>query len=142
MSKHLAKYDPGFVYVLANASMPGLLKIGKTIHHPEARAKDLQTTGVATPFVVVYFIQTNQMSAVEKAVHRQLAKYRVSKRREFFRVDPQTAANVVGSYATKQQARRSSSCFWMLVLLVAGFLLLSLALAIVSVLVFAIRQPL
>ena len=114
------KHDPGFVYVFVNQSMPGLVKIGKTMHHPEARATQLQSTGVATPFVVAYFIQTNQMSFVEKAVHKQLARYRVSKRREFFRIDAQTAANVVASYAPKAKPKGCSfSCFWIAILVMA-----------------------
>ena len=32
----------GFVYVMANESMPGLLKIGKTSRHPNERLKDYE----------------------------------------------------------------------------------------------------
>ena len=33
--------NPGFVYILINPSLGGLLKIGKTDHTPEERAKEL-----------------------------------------------------------------------------------------------------
>lgn len=125
------QHDPGYVYILANDSMPGLLKIGKTMHHPEGRARDLQSTGVATPFKVVYFIPTNQMSAVEQAVHQLLAQYRVSPRREFFRVDAQTAVNAVASYGGPTTRQGGGlSCFWVLILSGVVFLLVNVAVAI------------
>ncbi len=43
----------GYVYVLMNSSMRGLVKIGKTEREPEERAKELSaSTGVPTPFMV------------------------------------------------------------------------------------------
>ena len=41
-----AEGDSGFLYVLENDSMPGLLKIGKTSRSPHERAGELFTTGV------------------------------------------------------------------------------------------------
>src|SRR5688572_6679317 len=46
---------PGYLYVLINPSLPGLVKIGKTNRDPEQRAAELSAaTGVPTPFVLVY----------------------------------------------------------------------------------------
>lgn len=45
----------GFVYVLSNAGMPGLLKIGSSTKVPTARAAELNTTGVPSPFEVEYY---------------------------------------------------------------------------------------
>jgi len=46
---------PGYIYALVNASMPGLVKVGRTSRDPKDRAAELSgATGVATPFLVVY----------------------------------------------------------------------------------------
>lgn len=43
----------GHVYILINANMPGLLKIGMTERTPEERARELSAgTGVSSPFIV------------------------------------------------------------------------------------------
>jgi hypothetical protein len=45
----------GFVYILMNPSMPGLVKIGLTEDTAEARAASLSSaSGVPTRFTVVY----------------------------------------------------------------------------------------
>ena len=75
----------GYVYVLSNESMPGLYKIGCTARHPYARANDLYTTGVPSPFVVEYFININNYENIEKLVHKELSEYRL--RKEFFKCD-------------------------------------------------------
>jgi hypothetical protein len=36
----------GYIYVLENETIPGLVKIGSTERNPEDRAKELMTTGV------------------------------------------------------------------------------------------------
>jgi hypothetical protein len=47
--------DSGFIYVLINVSMDGLVKIGKTQRDPEKRAIELSSaTGVPTPFIVAF----------------------------------------------------------------------------------------
>jgi hypothetical protein len=44
----------GYVYILVNHSMVGLLKIGRTVRDSRARARELSTTGVPTPFQVAF----------------------------------------------------------------------------------------
>ena len=45
----------GYIYVMLNMSMEGLVKIGRTNRDPKAREKELsQATGVPTPFKLVY----------------------------------------------------------------------------------------
>lgn len=87
----------GYLYVLANESMPGLLKIGKSVNDPNLRAKDLRTTGVPTPFVVKHFVLVFDMHGAEREAHRILANLRVSTKREFFRVELERAIEVVNS---------------------------------------------
>jgi len=90
--------DNGYVYVLMNPSMPNLVKIGKTKRKPEERAKELSaTTGVPTPFTVVYDNYFEDCSKAEQHVHILLENrgYRVSKNREFFEIPIKDAINVV-----------------------------------------------
>lgn len=77
----------GYIYVLANSSMPELVKIGKTTRQPRDRAQELsKVTGVPTPFIVVYEKLVEDPDAVESFVHEVLARkgYKVAENREFF----------------------------------------------------------
>jgi hypothetical protein len=78
----------GFVYVLSNKNLrPGLLKIGRTIGAPEARARQLYTTGVPGPFVVEFSVEFKDHVAAEVAVHKYFKQCRENDFREFFAVD-------------------------------------------------------
>lgn len=92
----------GYVYVLANSSMPGLVKIGKTTRLPSERADELSgVTGVATPFIVVYEDYFDDCDAAESFVHTKLAinGLRLSENREFFRA---SVSDVVKTLASIQ----------------------------------------
>jgi len=67
--------------------MQGLVKVGKTTRDPDQRAGELSaTTGVPTPFVVVYHAYFSDCGAAEAYVHAALESknFRVSSNREFF----------------------------------------------------------
>lgn len=77
----------GYLYVLANSAMPGLVKVGKTNRTPSERAAELSSvTGLPSPFIVVYEQLFQDCSAAESFVHTHLAQkgFRVSDNREFF----------------------------------------------------------
>src|SRR5581483_11866894 len=58
--------DNGYVYVLSNATMPGLLKIGKTTRSSDERARELsRSTSVPSRFVVEYEIFSPAASELE-----------------------------------------------------------------------------
>lgn len=79
--------DAGYVYVLINPSMEGLVKIGKTTLDPTGRAKELSAaTGVPTPFIVAFDAYFEDCSKAEEYVQARLEQknYRVSSSREFF----------------------------------------------------------
>ena len=63
----------GYIYVLSNPSMPGVLKIGKTTRDVTARAMELQSTGLPTPFEIEFSIHVNDCHSLEKSVHDSLA---------------------------------------------------------------------
>lgn len=75
----------GYVYILVNESMPGLIKIGKTKRHPKDRARELYGTGQPTPFEVAYELNSHRYHELEKQMHIELTAYRVNQSREFFR---------------------------------------------------------
>lgn len=79
----------GYLYALANQSMPGIIKIGCTSRDPFERAKELRSTGVPTSFQVLIAVFTNDMKGSEAAIHTILESRgrRVDNGREFFAVE-------------------------------------------------------
>src|SRR5579884_197675 len=82
----IPRHSLGFVYILTNDIMPGLVKIGLTTALPEDRAKELFNTGVPNPFNVAFRAITSWPKAVERRTHQLLKRHRVNPKREFFRV--------------------------------------------------------
>jgi hypothetical protein len=92
----------GYIYILSNVSYPrDFLKIGLTEKTPDERAKQLQSTGVPTPFVVEYSIRVFDCQEAEKRVHWKLDDCRVNNRREFFKVSLDEAIEVVEQVADR-----------------------------------------
>jgi len=84
---------PGYVYILTNETMAGLVKIGRTSREVDVRAAELWQTGVPSPFEVFRAFKTPDCVQLEAYAHGDLRKHRVSKSREFFRVEPWDAAD-------------------------------------------------
>jgi T5orf172 domain len=85
----------GFVYILLNPSFPDQIKIGLTTGTSERRAKQLWSTGVPTPFIVVYDELVSDCELVESRLHERFSGYRVSSGREFFRVPVREAVRAL-----------------------------------------------
>lgn len=86
----------GYVYVLSNASMPGLVKIGSTDRSPAERAAELSAvTAVPTPFLVESAVYFRDHTTAELTVHQQLVGSRVRDAREFFRASVADACQQV-----------------------------------------------
>lgn len=88
--------EPGFVYILTNPSFKDdIVKIGLTSGTVEKRMKELQTTGVPTPFEKYASIKTSKYREVESFMHHSLSLLsegcRVNDNREFFRISPEKA---------------------------------------------------
>jgi len=85
------------VYVMSNASIPGLLKIGYTSKPPEERRKELsKATGVPTPFKLEYIFRLHgRGEELEREIHRYLEHKRNSSRREFFDVTLNEAIDTI-----------------------------------------------
>jgi hypothetical protein len=96
----------GYVYILTNKSLDGLIKIGMTTNSPYERASQLSTTGLPYPFEVYGFIQTDAPAETEKAVHKKLRSFRVSDKREFFQIEPSEALAIVEELTGKEECIR------------------------------------
>lgn len=92
----------GLVYILTNTSMPGLVKIGRTTREVDVRASELWQTGVPTPFEVYYCCSTLDCVQLEAFVHGALHSKRVSRSREFFRVEPEQAVATLNKWVLLQ----------------------------------------
>jgi hypothetical protein len=85
----------GFLYVLTNPRMPGLLKIGCTTRSVEERVDELNAaTGVPVPFVIEAVFPSKAPLEDEARVHEWLRKRRLSGR-EFFEADLREAMAVI-----------------------------------------------
>ncbi|WP_110952977.1 GIY-YIG nuclease family protein [Anaerosinus massiliensis] len=99
--------DNGYIYVLINASMEGLIKVGKTTREPKERAEELsRATGVPTPFIVAYEMYVNDCTSAENFVHTWLEtkEYRVSDNREFFNAPMTEAINGIMEYKKNEKS--------------------------------------
>jgi hypothetical protein len=95
----------GFVYILANESMPGIYKIGLTDRSPALRALELsKSTSAPTSFDVVCYGEYDDAKDVERDMHDHFGARRVSDNREFFRGP---IADMMDQLATGYPSRKS-----------------------------------
>lgn len=87
----------GWVYIIVNKSMPGLVKVGYTDRSPAKRASELGGTGMPTPYSVAFSVRLHDARKIEQQVHRKLAKVRVGK--EWFRCTVATARSAIENVA-------------------------------------------
>jgi TPR repeat protein len=86
----------GYIYVLINASLNGIVKIGKTQNTPNELAKELSSAmGVPTPFDVAYSSYFKDCDAGEVFVHTRLENNRLADNKEFFQISVQQAIETV-----------------------------------------------
>lgn len=79
-------YKSGFVYILTNDSFPNLVKIGMTTQDNVEKRVRQMSTGVPTPFKIVYTARVNKPAEIEKALHNHFTNSRFAKNREWFAV--------------------------------------------------------
>lgn len=90
----------GWIYVMTNMAMPGLVKVGFSTKDPLTRAKELGGTGLPHPFQVAYDALIEEPRQVEIGVHRELKQHREAK--EFFKVSVDLAVEAVERVLTQQ----------------------------------------
>lgn len=120
----LSRKNQGYIYIATNKAMPGLVKIGMTSKHPSKRLKELYTTGVPYPFKLRYEQRVKDPRNTEQLLHQLLSNHRVTRKREFFEIDPDSAIRVtertVRSMRTVQRSRSWGR--WLLYLVILSVL--------------------
>jgi len=81
----------GYVYILTNPAMPGLVRIGKTERTVDEFVKVLNTTCVAAPFKIVHQRKVEHMDQVERDMHQHFSAQRETRDHEFFKVTSDAA---------------------------------------------------
>lgn len=79
----------GWVYIISNPAMPGLIKVGHSTKDPELRARELNGTGIPHSYVVEYEMLIEHPARVEQQVHKALLCIREGK--EWFRCSREEA---------------------------------------------------
>lgn len=96
---------PGWIYVLASQSHPGIVKIGRTSRHTPGRMLEVNRSEYAAfgPWTEIYSRAVADCAHVEAATHRMLANRRVRLDRlackELFRIESVEACRVVEAAA-------------------------------------------
>jgi hypothetical protein len=93
----------GWVYVLSNQAMPGLVKVGYSTKDPQLRVDELGGTGLPHPFVLEYDVLVVEPRDIEQAVHVRLNSCHEAK--EFFRC---TVAEAMAAIQRVAAARSTS----------------------------------
>ena len=93
----------GYVYVISNKAMPGLLKVGFSRRDPEFRAQELSSTASPHPYKVDFELLTRDPRKVEQSAHRLLSRFREGK--EWFRCNEEIAVKAVIMAAGKDAIR-------------------------------------
>ena len=76
--------------------MPGLLKIGYTKYDPEVRSKQISRgTGIPLEFKVEWAYKCFNGEEIERETHKFLKSKRISKSREFFRIELEEAKTTI-----------------------------------------------
>ena len=88
----------GYVYILTNKCLKGMVKIGMTSRPVDTRSKELFNTSLPMPFDEFASLKTSKFVEVEDLVHRILTKLtrkRVNESREFYKIKPSEALEIL-----------------------------------------------
>lgn len=86
----------GYVYILKNSRLHGLVKIGYTTTSVQERVDTINNaTGVAEKFEIFSFYKVNDAQKMEATIHKKLAKYRTRNHKEFFEIKAEVAKDYV-----------------------------------------------
>ncbi|MET4130021.1 GIY-YIG nuclease family protein [Roseovarius sp. MBR-6] len=102
-----ATHEPGWVYILENPSIPGMVKVGRTTRSPELRAQELHDTSTPTPFRVAHSWAVADVVTAERTAHAALGRFRVSSDREWFTLPASHAATLLNKSLGARDAMRA-----------------------------------
>jgi T5orf172 domain-containing protein len=85
----------GFIYILSNENMPGLMKIGYSRRTVEERVRELSSqTGVPKSFTIEAYFGSENPEDDEKKVHHELLDFKVEGK-EFFKLEASKAVKEI-----------------------------------------------
>ncbi len=106
----------GYVYVIVNEGMPGLVKVGYSSRRPGKRAEELSSTGNPYRYKVAFYLSSANPYEVEQLAHEYLRKFSVGERAagvgvEWFRCEVKVAIEAIkkaseGSRCTAESFER------------------------------------
>ena len=99
----------GYVYILSNPAMPGLLKIGYTERDVQERVKELSNTGIPSPFEIEAVFESSKPYQDEQKIHNYFSKFKDSNNREFFNIDLKEALNTIVKLLSKKPCQIKDS---------------------------------
>lgn len=86
----------GWLYVISSPSLPGLVKLGATRRlNPTIRVKELSSSSLPEPYRAHCFVFSDDCFELENNIHKYFDKERVNPDREFFRIEPKEAIDVL-----------------------------------------------
>jgi hypothetical protein len=90
----------GFVYIISNPSLPGLVKVGYSMKDPGFRVKnDFDPAGLPDDYVIEYFALVDDPRDVEGRVHDILKSQNCHHKKEWFRAAPIEVVSVLRGVA-------------------------------------------
>ena len=110
-SSPIGQNRQGYIYALVNASLNGVVKIGRTSRDPENRVREISSaTGVPTPFILVYKEYFDDCYTAEKVIHAHLENkhLRVNSNREFFSITVNDGIEVIKKIKTELEFKITS----------------------------------
>lgn len=94
----------GWVYIASNESLPNMVKIGYTDQDPSLRMESLSSTGLPTPFKLLYEALVDSPYEAEQYLHKAFSGDRVTRDREFFRVSVRQIVETLREYLEAESA--------------------------------------
>lgn len=86
----------GWLYVITSPSLPGLVKLGCTRRlNPTLRVRELSSSSLPEPYHAHCFVFSDDCFELESQIHKYFDKERVNPDREFFRIEPKEAIDVL-----------------------------------------------
>jgi hypothetical protein len=95
----------GWVYIITNQGMPGLVKVGFSTKDPALRAEELNHTGSPYPYLVDYDMLVVDPATIEQKVHIHLKDSHAGK--EWFKCSTQHAIAAIRSVAGGEKIHES-----------------------------------
>lgn len=103
------KAKSGTLYLAANASWPGIYKIGCTRRSVEARMRQLMSSGVPTPWVAYHTWPVHDAHGVEalahRACHRWMVDLQLKVKSEMFGAPAEVLQQVIATVIEKDRAQ-------------------------------------